>query len=389
MPFVYIKNHIGNIFLVFLSVATTIFAVELMLRFYYEPDIVMGYRAPHPVLGWVLEPNKAYQNLLKEATVSVSYNSKGFRDVEHVEENTDKMFRILVLGDSFMEAYSVELNESFAKLLESNINKMGRKAEVINLGVGGYGTLQEYLVFHELGKIYKPELVLLGFYLANDVSDNSLEISSLMYTGMMKVDSRPFLEPGSSNEWRVKKGNFEVALSRYESVKEQRDSFLGKMVLIQLVRRMISDKKGVYKKSNMLAQYGVSYCSEPIEYTRAWETTKRILAQLKLEVEVMGGKLVVFSVPALQDTSPQYMERVLDSVAHPERICFEDAPGYEKLNTILTELEIDFVDLLPDFRRHDDEGVTLFRQSDRHWNPAGHNLAAKNVSEALKKKKCF
>lgn len=73
--------------------------------------------------------------------MKVSINSKGLRDVEHNCEKEEGIFRIVVLGDSFMEAYQVPLEQSFPRLLEKNLNKRSsKKVEVINLGVGGHGT---------------------------------------------------------------------------------------------------------------------------------------------------------------------------------------------------------------------------------------------------------
>ena len=63
--------------------------------------------------------------------------------------------RIVVLGDSYMEAKSVDLAESFSRQLEHLIQNsalLEKEIEVINLGTAGYGTLQEYLAFVEEGK---------------------------------------------------------------------------------------------------------------------------------------------------------------------------------------------------------------------------------------------
>ena len=88
----------------------------------------------------------------------VTYNSEGWRDVEHNFENRLGAVRVLVLGDSFMEAYSVELYDAFPRRIEQFASEKGFDIEVINLGVGGYGTLQEYWYFARLGNYMNPTL---------------------------------------------------------------------------------------------------------------------------------------------------------------------------------------------------------------------------------------
>ncbi len=386
------KRFLGNIILLITTLSIVLCLAELVLRKFVVSDSVLKHRIPHPVLGWVLEPNMSYDYHMEEGKIQVAYNSKGFRDVEHTEQKPDRVFRILVLGDSFIEAYSVQHNEAFHKRLEEFSGERGIDVEVINMGVGGYGTLQEYLLLRDVGQGFDPDLVLLGFYIANDVRNNSMEIESLIYSGMMKVDSRPFLDPVHEavydDDWKVTRVDFEGALSRYEAEKYRRSTILGKVALAQLIAKFVRrDNQVSYKKSNMLGQYGVSSCAEPPEYKRAWSITERILARLKRDVDVIGSSLVVYSVPALQDTSSAYMKKVKLKIKDPDQFCFEEAPGYKRLRHILNELGIEYLDLLPEFRKATKEGRILFRQSDRHWNPEGHSLAARKIIYMLEKNK--
>ncbi len=51
---------------------------------------------------------------------------------------------------------------------------------------------------------------------------------------------------------------------------------------------------------------------------------------------------------------------------------------------MLDEIDVEFVDLLPEFRRVTYDGANnLYWWSDRHWNPDGHALAAENVVSHL------
>ena len=62
---------------------------------------------------------------------------------------------------------------------------------MINLGVGGFGTLQELLVLEQEGLRFDPDLVILAFYFGNDVANNSKFFQLLKYRrDHLKVASR-------------------------------------------------------------------------------------------------------------------------------------------------------------------------------------------------------
>jgi hypothetical protein len=133
-----------------------------------------------------------------------------------------------------------------------------------------------------------------------------------------------------------------------------------------------------------LAVLGVNYCVESPEYTRSWDVTERILAKLKKDVEAIGSKLVIFTVPAPRDASIQHQKRVESNALNPDRLCLEEAPGHTRLSHVLTKLDVALIDLFPDFSRvTQEDGIELFRLSDGHWNPEGHALAAERIISEL------
>src|SRR5204862_8101416 len=83
-------------------------------------------------------------------------------------------FRILVLGDSFAEGDQVALEETFCKRIERALRDgfPGRMWEVVNAGVSRYGTADEIELFQVYGRRLQPDVVVLAFFLGNDVRDN-------------------------------------------------------------------------------------------------------------------------------------------------------------------------------------------------------------------------
>jgi hypothetical protein len=358
------------------------------------------FRVPHPILGWVLEPGRRYRYRLPEHTISVEHNSRGWRDIEHGEDNPRGAFRLAVLGDSFMEAYSVELEDATPRRLERAFSERGIPSEVINLGVGGYGTLQQYLAFRDVGRRYAPDLVLLAFTVSNDVTNNSLTLERLAARNPDHVDSRPFLSPDREG-FDISLVNYEAARARYERSQRWRHSLRYRVrersVLLQLLDgaytkvshalagdALDSARERPARSGRDLGFLGVHFCDEPPEVREAWDVTARIVARLKVEVEEAGSDLVVFSVPSIHETVPEYIDGTTEAAEDPGLVCLNDAPGYQRLATMLAEMDLEYIDLLPVFRNAVRvEGEVLFLESDLHWNAAGHALATEILLRRL------
>ena len=142
-------------------------------------------------LGW--RATEHYEETLVEKTkegrpylVRRSQKQYGFRQFGDLDSNKRK---ILVIGDSFTHATAVSDDRTYHALLGKLLN-----AEVFAYGVGGYGTLQELLVFDRYLDAIHPDLILWQ-YCANDFinNDNELERLSLVNNNGM---IRPYWQNG-------------------------------------------------------------------------------------------------------------------------------------------------------------------------------------------------
>jgi hypothetical protein len=285
---------------VLVGVVVACLMIEVATRVLVRMDTGSSFefRIPHPVLGWTLEPGASYKNRIPEAEVFVAYNSSGWRDVEHERAKPAGAERYLVLGDSFMEAYSVQLDESFHRQVETLARSRGAEVETINMGVGGYGTLQAYLTYDREGRLYEPDVVLLGFYMANDLRNNSRELESALGQKALKVTSRPFLDPDSP-EWQITPIDYEGAMRRFERARPRTRGTLHRLGQHSRFIRLLADwadrparaddrGEPVDPDRRRLALSGVHDCVQDPAYDRSWKLTRRIFQKFKADVERDG-----------------------------------------------------------------------------------------------------
>lgn len=121
--------------------------------------------------------------------VPVEINSHGFRDAESPQEKAGNVFRILLLGDSLTFGWGARAEDRFSNRLEQSLNAeaarrgLATRIEVINTGVGNYNTVQEVEFFAQAGRQWKPDLVLLNYFI-NDAEPVPIQRSpaSIQYS---------------------------------------------------------------------------------------------------------------------------------------------------------------------------------------------------------------
>lgn len=137
-----------------------------------ERNIVYRYDSK---LGWFPLEN-TFKRVFTECTwMNVEHNNMGFRDKVHGEKLKP---RIAFFGDSFVWGFDVEQAERFTDIFQ----EMNPKWEVLNFGVSGYGTDQEYLLIQQMFDYYRPDIVVLVFN-DTDFGNNSV---NLLYRGYYK-----------------------------------------------------------------------------------------------------------------------------------------------------------------------------------------------------------
>src|SRR5947208_121065 len=132
------RNLINGLLVIFSLVACGLLfegGVRLYAELLFPKMMVLDAK-----LGWRHATNvkKVFQNELGDKFLIV-LDEFGHRGAGHPKKSTAGKYRILAVGDSFTEGAQVGETEVFTAQME----RTSSQVEVINAGVGGYGTVQE------------------------------------------------------------------------------------------------------------------------------------------------------------------------------------------------------------------------------------------------------
>jgi len=360
---------------------------------FWGPDARLGwFHKPHAE-GWFEKPC---------FRARVRINEHGLRDVERSLAKRDGAYRILVLGDSMTEAFQVDLEETFPQVLERQLKEasFGRTFEVINLGVAGYGTDQEYLALRHVGLQYRPDLVVLAFFTGNDFQDNHPGLGGVggkpyfvldeggalrevPFQGQLLAGPKRVLRELRSLRWLWEKVNDVPALNalawRLGAVGRQRE------------RPHEAGAQGRWRWGMPPGPGDVPPLScqvylpqEPPAWREAWSLTKALIRAIRDESERHGARFLLAVLPAAPELAgKEALARFYrGGVEHLDL----DRPD-RLLRAFAAEEGIWHLSLLAEFREHlarSGEGwEALHNECDGHWSPRGNAVAARALFQAI------
>jgi hypothetical protein len=146
-------------------------AMEVWVRARWEPKRgTPGFFLSDPVRGLRLAAN--YRGWF--AGVPVQINRLELRDPREYDlAKGPHTFRVLVLGDSVTFGHGSVYEHTYPYLLEQRLKAWRPETDwqVWNAAVPGYNTSQELAHLREVGPLFTPDLVIVGFF-ENDLIDN-------------------------------------------------------------------------------------------------------------------------------------------------------------------------------------------------------------------------
>jgi lysophospholipase L1-like esterase len=303
----------------------------------------------HPTLGWVGKPGiEVLQGFDDAQMVPVKINSLGFREDEIPYERTPGRTRLLVLGDSVAFGFGTRVEDRFSEVIERTRPDL----ELVNLGVSGYSTDQELLLFREEGIRYAPDIVLLIF-VSNDAAYNGRPLGHGHPKPVLSLREDALVlsnVPVPRTRWPVR---VKYALQRNSALFNLARERLRSVARQTSLNRLAGDE--------LLAGAGSREADfDPLLLTEA------LIEQLNDEVATAGARLLVVSAATAAS---------LD----------KDQPSNPALLEWCETSAVACLDTLPAFRAHVelDPDANPFLQDRSHWSAAGHAVAAGAVLEAL------
>jgi hypothetical protein len=381
---------------------------------FYTPDTVRGFSLKPGIHGWYRKEGEAY----------IRINGDGQRDRDHARQKPAGAVRIAVLGDSYAEALQVPLEDAFWVVMGQKLQSCpafaGRRVEVLNFGVSGYGTAQELLTLREKVWDYAPDLVLLAVTTNNDITDNlrafkkSEEIPYFVYhEGRLTLDdsyrrSRTFQlrhsVPARAGRWlrdqlRViqafHQGHY--ALKSYLAKRRAPAAaspaappppaaHTGGDANVAATNTPAQPAADVALISDELGIDNLIY-REPTDanWREAWRVTEGLITLMRDEVRGRGAEFLVATLSNGVQVHPQpsaraaFLRRVgANDIFYPE-MRIKSLGEREKFPVLL---------LAPELQQYAEQHQTFLHGFGRdlgngHWNSSGHRLAGQLLAQKL------
>jgi len=392
----------SNIVLMVLSILLTLCLAEFAARHLLNPPYGDDYfefngtlAECDRMLGWRNKSNTVKIDETEGYVHQVVINSAGMHDREHFLKKDKDVFRILVLGDSFVEAKQVAERESSHAVIESVLNALSDspiRYEVISAGVYMWGTEQELMYFRTAGQFYTPDLVLVFWY-ANDLADvlpdNLRACSGIACSAPYfavcngRFDTEPwFSVPGIS-----------PTMGKCSTAKKTLTSSLNYLYhhshLYQQLAPLLLKRQSAVKLASKYSPWLENNHDEILEY--AYQVTDGILTTLASEANQVGAKTAVIIVPPkdlVYYEVPYREQREMIEQIEIQYPDFRERLNHrlcnQKITTLMMAKSITVLDLQPAFVKHlQTGGDALYWDRNNHWNVRGNKMAAELIAKWL------
>jgi lysophospholipase L1-like esterase len=349
-------------------------------------------------LGWALRPGaRGWQT--DEGETYVVINSDGQLDHERQPGRQVGQYRVAVLGDSMVEARQVALEETFTarteRLLAGCPPLRGRHVEVLNFGVPGYGTAQEFLQLSTKVRKYQPDLIAVAVYFGNDLFDNygpldytdaGLRPHFVLRDGELVLE--PATQPPPSNPWRARIRDLLADVMNASRVllllNQARLELTG-----ALSRGSAAMNQAAHQIPGVPSNYAAFWPYLPAEshpqLREAWAITEMAILKIRDEVLSQGADFLLLILPMGRQIHPD--PKVREATRREYGVASLDYPdarvaAFAESHGIAI---LDFTKILAARALRD--GVAMDRfpnlRGTGHLNETGHRIVAEALSSYL------
>lgn len=326
-------------------------------------EIVLRCLTPHQ-LGFVFEDGRFSHP--REWIRDDTSNKQGFHDVDHQRRNPGVRL-VVLLGDSYVDARTVQISETPGQRLEHYLNVLSDTAyEVISIGRGGWGQRQQYAAFRRHGAPLTPDIVVSLFLSLNDVSDNSAELKR---KATKRRATHQHHRPGQTSLKADEAPLF----------------FFPKSVLNQLVSHRLSYILCDRSVEGIPVPYFVYATHEDELWEEAWRQTEEFILRTKQAAESRGARYVVVaaSTPHGVWGAEEGLKRLMDAYPGMKKLEWDLDKPDKRVQQFCAEHDIPFLALEPLFRVETKKGLRPHFHYDGHWNAVGDELAGRFIADFL------
>jgi len=373
------RERLANLGISVVSLVFTLLVLEVLLRCTHLFGACLSCSEPDEEIGYRFIPNCEYwHNRENDHPIRGRMNNYGWRDDEWTLEKPENTYRVAVLGDSFVEAFQVELERTFLTLAEDELNRTSSISfELMAFGRSGFTQSEELIVLQRDVLRFRPDMVMLFFFPGNDIAEVSREIAP--------NKSRPFFHVSEDGQLVLDTSFSDTSeykmRSRINYIKQR--SALVSLISNRYRTYQSNKREGKGKESGESSQPVsingfLSLCtSDPDEaYSRGYDLNKILIKEIAGTCKSEGIEfvLVVMDNDAyLPVVEERYRE--IDSTFDP---CFFE----DDLRSYSEELSVGFIGLQSIFRKdYETHGKELHWG---HWNYSGHELVARSLIDSLK-----
>jgi len=337
---------------------------------------IATFQTYHPVYGYFHRPGASGWIETPEFVSYVSFNSRGLRDREIEVPKPPDRYRVMVLGDSFVEGSQVPVEDTVSRrlgpLLASAV--AGRPVDTVNAGNAGFGTAQELLFLDHEGADYQPDVVVVVYFVDNDLPDNGYRVAR-----ERRIDTtrRPFFVPDGKGGIALRPGAAPPP-DRLEAVRPH----LRRLVSYNLIENFLLWHEAREQEQAQIGKNRPTYLPDPPEeWDEAWWVTEQILGRVRESARAIGAELVVVAAPSFYQVDDAAWNELIKSTRDRD-LYRQDVPN-RRLAEIAERQGLRFLDLLPSIRQAQAAGSGLYFPADGHWTSAGHAFAARQIAEYL------
>jgi hypothetical protein len=380
------KKAVGRVMLVCGGLLAGLLVAECVLRVmtFSEPQIYV----PDQFVGTRLQTG--FEGMwTKEGQAQFRINSAGFRDIERKHAKPAGTFRIAVLGDSYVEALQVPLENAFWSVLESELadcDFSGQKnVEVLGFGVSGFGTGQQLLMLRHYVWDYEPDMVILLMCPHNDLADNSRQLTNSVVRPFFSLkDDRLELDNTFRQHPSYIYANKASTRFKVACINRSRVLQLYSRVRNGTGRTRTDDDSDSSSRNNI---ENICYVQpETATWRDAWELTERLVVEIHKEVQqrAVPFVLVAGSNGIQVDPRESVREEFRKQLGVTDLFYFE-----QRIEALANRKGITAISLgkpMAQAAQRDNlflHGFSNTAKGRGHWNADGHRLAAKLIAEKL------